>query len=178
MVFLAYLWRHIKLHWRGFLSGCGVLLLCLHVHSCTKSQMEIKNSPLPKEDLVRITVEPDKHYLRIEQRAGRPIDAYLPDRPSTFEIRENGSVKITSAQYGFEHKFFGGVQISNVFRVGVGMDAWYWKRLDIGFGVAGQIGNHPPVVFLKTSYVVYNNIQVGVTFDNTQQIGALLTLRI
>lgn len=171
-------WQQIKLHWRGFLIGSGVLALCLYVRSCTKAQEEIKHSPLAEHVLTRITVDPEHHHLRIQSRVGKPIDTFLPDHSSTFEVSDTGAVKITSAQWGFEHHFFFGVTMSDFFRPAAGVDLFYFKKLDLGIGVADRIGNYTPVIFAKGSYLIYDNLQLGLTYDNMRHIGAALTVRI
>ncbi len=178
MRILLFIWHQIKLHWRGFLLGIGMLALMLHVHSCTKAQEEIKNSPLPVDTIARITVDPEHHHLRVQQRVGKPIDTYLPDRPSTFEIKTTGEIKVSSAQWGLEHRFFFGAFVSEAFRIGAGIDCFYWNKLDLGVGVADRIGNYTPVVFAKVGYIVYSNAQVSLTYDNLGHVGAGISLRI
>lgn len=178
MLTLIFIWEQIKAHWKGFLIGVGIAAFGLYVRSCTRAQMEIKNSPLPVDVVARITVDPDHHHLHIQQRVGKPIDTYLPDRPSTFDIRNDGKVMVASAQWGFEHRFFFGIGMSENFRIAAGMDGFYWKKLDLGLGLADRVGSYTPVVFAKMSYCVYDNLQLGITFDNLQHPGVLLTLRI
>ncbi len=168
----------IKRHYKGFLAGAGIIGLMLYVRGCTKAQEEIKNSPLPPNVVARITVDPTRHHLRIQQRSGKPVDTFLSDHPSTFEITSSGQVKVSSPQFGFEHKFFFGLTVSDNLRVGAGLDGFYFKKLDLGLGVADRVGSYTPVVFVKASYLVYDNLQLGITFDNMQHVGAALTLRI
>lgn len=178
MVILVFIWNQIRLHWKGFSIGAGVIALCFYVRSCTKAQEEIKNSPLPVDVVARITVDPDHHHLHIQQRVGKPIDTYLPDRQSTFDVRSDGKVKVSSPQWGLEHKFFFGVGMSDHFRIAAGIDGIYFKRFDLGLGVADRIGNYTPVIFVKTSYCLYDNLQLGVTYDNMRRVGMSFTVRI
>lgn len=158
-------------------SGAVLLLTVFLYGRCSKTK-PINSNPLPQDDLVRITIDPDKHHVRIEQPKKKTIDTFLPDRQSTFEVKTDGTVKVSVSQWGFEHHFFFGVTGSDAFRLTGGLDLFYWKKGDIGVGVAGKVGNYTPVVFGKISYLVYNNVQLGLTYDNMQHIGGSLTLRI
>lgn len=178
MIILAFIWNQIKLHWKGFSIGAAIVAFGLYVRGCTKAQMEIKNSPLPVDIVARISADPGNHHLHIQPRVGKAIDTYLPDRPSTFDVHSDGKVTVSSAQWGFEHRFFFGVGMSDHFRLAAGMDGLYLKRFDLGLGLADRIGNYTPVVFAKASYCVYHDIQLGMTYDNLQHIGLNLTLRI
>lgn len=159
--------------------GGGVaLLLSVFLYGRCGRAKPIVAGPLPPDDIVRITVDPDKHHIRIEQPNQKPIDSFLPDRPSTFEVKKDGKVKISSAQWGLEHHFFFGVTMSDFFRPAAGVDGFYWQKLDLGLGVADRIGSYTPVVFAKASYLVYDNLQLGLTYDNLRHVGVGLTVRI
>lgn len=155
-----------------------VTLLSVFLYGRCSRPKPIVTSPLPKDVLVRITVDPDKHHVRIEQPTKKTIDTFLPDRQSTFEVKTDGTVKVSSSQWGLEHHFFFGVFMSDEFRLGAGIDGFYWKKLDLGVGVACQVGNHTPVIYGKVSYLVYNSVQLGITYDNMQHVGGSLTIRI
>lgn len=160
------------------IGGVILILVSVFLYGRCGGPSKIIPGPLPTDNVARITVDPSKHHIRIEQPNKKPVDTFLPDRLSTFEVKKNGFVKVSSAQWGLEHHFFFGVQQSNVFRIAAGLDGFYWKKLDLGLGVADKIGNYTPVVFLKASYLVYDNLQLGLTFDNMQYVGGSLTLRI
>ncbi len=125
----------------------------------------------------KLIVNPDTHKLTVVTEHATQ-DLFLPDRPSSIEINQKGLVTVTSRQFGTELKPFFGATVSNEFRLAVGLDGFYYKKLDIGFGIADKVGNYTPVVFLKASYLVWSNAQVGITFDNKQHVGLALTVRI
>jgi hypothetical protein len=135
------------------------------------------NTILPANELEQLQIDPSKHRISILNSSGLKV-LTLPDRNSTVDIYKNGSVKITSPQFGFEHHIFIGGMLSDVPRVGIGVDLGYWKRLDFGLGAADQIGPHVPVVFGKISYNFWSNMQGGVTYDNMKHAGLAVTVRI
>lgn len=132
---------------------------------------------LPKNDTEQIIVDPVHHSLVIVKPSGKRV-LTLPDRQSTIDIRTDGTVNVTSLQWGLEHGFFFGVQGSDAFRIAAGMDGFYYKKLDLGIGLADQIGGHAPIIFAKLSYNFYDNMQVGVTYGNDRLIGGSITVRL
>lgn len=132
---------------------------------------------LPSNDKEQIIVDPSRHRLTIV-RPDKTQVLTLPDHPSVIDIHKDGSVYVTSPQFGFERRFFAGLQGSDAFRVAAGIDGVYWKRLDVGVGVAGQIGSYTPIVFAQVSYNVYGNIRAALTYDNRRHIGGSLTVRL
>jgi hypothetical protein len=133
---------------------------------------------LPANDSEQITVDPSTHQLIILRPNGKRIVETLPDRPSTIDILKNGTVNVTSKQLGFEYHLFMGLIGSDHVRLGIGMDAFYWKKLDLGIGVADQIGMYPPVAFAKVTYNIKGNLQAGLVYQSNQYIGGVLAVRI
>jgi len=134
-------------------------------------------SVLPPNDAEQITVDPSTHQLVI-LRPGKRIVETLPDRLSTIDIRKDGQVIVTSKQLGFEHHMFIGIIGSDHLRVGAGPDLWYFKRLDLGIGIADQIGNYTPVIFAKVTYNIKGNLQVGLVYQSNKYIGGILDVRV
>jgi len=170
---------NVKLRYK-LLAFMSVLAAVFLWGRCGRSASQNPPQPsvLPKDTVVRVTTDPSKNHVRIEQQGQKTLDMFLPDRPSTFEVKTDGTVRVSSAQYGFERKLFFGVFASEHLRIGAGIDLMYWKKLDLGIGLASQIGNYPPVVFAQVSYVVYDNLRLGLTVDNRQRIGGSLSVRI
>jgi hypothetical protein len=154
----------------------GILLFVFGLGRCGRGKPTVPNV-LPPNDKEQIIVDPVKHTLIIVRPGGNET-VTLPDRPSVIDIRKDGSVSVTSKQFGFEHRFFLGLDGSDAIRGMAGMDFGYWKKLDLGVGVMGQFGNYTPRVFAMVSYNVYSNCRVGVTIDNTQHVGIGLTVRL
>lgn len=167
----------IKLRWKLLLTA----ILWGWFYWMYKQAKGLDNPPstlLPKNDIVRITVDPDKHHLRIEQPNRKLVDTFLPDRASTFEVKTDGTLKVTSSQFGFERHFFLGVFGSEFLRFGGGLDFFYWKRIDVGIGAAINTTLNHPIAFGKIGYVIYDNVSLGIMYDSTQHVGAALTIRI
>lgn len=132
---------------------------------------------LPSDDIEQISVDPVKHTLTIKKPTGNQT-LILPDHVSTIDLHKNGTVSVTSPQYGFEHRPFFGIQGSNAFRLAAGMDAGYFKKLDLGFGAADSLGGHTPIVFAQVSYNFYDNCRIGLTYGTDRLIGGSITVRL
>ncbi len=132
---------------------------------------------LPADDKEQIIVDPVHHALIIVKPTGNTT-LTLPDHQSTIDIRKDGTVQVTSPQWGWEHRLFFGVQGSNAFRLAAGMDAGYFKKLDLGLGVADAIGAKTPIAFAKLSYCFYDNMQIGITYGTDRIIGGAVTVRL
>jgi hypothetical protein len=147
---------------------------------CGKSRTGVSPTPnvLPLNDAEQITVDPSTHQLVILRPNGERIVETLPDRPSTIDILKNGTVNVTSKQFGFEHHMFIGLLGSDHLRVGAGADLWYFKKLDLGIGIADQMGAYTPIVFGKVTWNVKGNLQVGLIYGSNKYIGGVLAVRI
>jgi hypothetical protein len=147
---------------------------------CGRKQPGNNTSPtvLPANDAEQITVDPSTHQLTILRPGGQRIVETLPDRPSTIDILKNGTVNVTSKQFGLEHHMFIGIVGSDHARIGVGLDAFYYKKLDIGVGVADQAGMYTPIIFAKATYNIKGNMQVGIVYQSNQYIGGIVSVRI
>jgi hypothetical protein len=131
---------------------------------------------LPKEDKEQIIVNPIKHTITVVTAQGATTQT-LPERNSTIDVRKDGMVKVTAPQYGRELRPFAGVFFSDHVRLGAGLDCFYLKKLDLGFGLA-NMAKVNPVVFAKLSLIVYSNTSIGITYDNLGHIGGCITLKI
>lgn len=132
---------------------------------------------LPKDDKEQIIVDPSRHSLIIVRPTGNQTLS-LPDRQSVIDIRKDGTVQVISPQWGWEHRVFFGIHGSEVLRLGAGMDAFYFKKLDLGAGVACQIGAHTPIVFAQISYNAWSNCRVGIAYGTNRFVGGTLTVRL
>ena len=131
---------------------------------------------LPVEDKEQIKVDPVKHTITIQTPTGTKT-VTLPDKVSTIDIRKDGTVKVTSPQFGFQLRPFAGAYYSDALRFGAGADLGYWKRLDLGLGIAGGSSAHT-VVFAQLSYNVWDNLGASLTYDHLGHIGGGITIRI
>jgi hypothetical protein len=157
----------------------GGVALCAWLLLAMKGCFDPKPTPgpLPKNDNEQIIVDPNSHHLTIVTAAG-PRVITLPDRPSTIDLLKNGDVKITSAQFGFEHHVFAGAVLSDSARLGIGMDGVYYKRLDLGMGIADGFQGSWPVVFAKLTYNVKGNIQAGIVYQSNSFVGGIVSVRL
>lgn len=159
----------------------GLVLLALYLFMRIRyGKPSVATAPvtvLPKEDKEQILIDPVKHTLIIVKPTGNET-LTLPDHPSTVDIRKDGTVKITSPQWGLERRFFFGAQGSSAFRLAAGLDGAYFKKLDVGIGVANAIGAKTPIVFGKLSYNFYDNMQIGITYGTDRLIGGAITVRL
>ena len=154
------------------LGGMFLLGRCSH-----KKAPSAASAILPSGDIEQIRVNPETHQITIQTPTGTHTVA-LPDRTSTIDVLKDGQVKVTSPQFGFERHLFLGYTISDAGRFGVGMDGYYWKKLDVGLGVADQFGGHTPIVFAKLTYNIKGSLQLGVTYGSNQTIGGMLSVRL
>ncbi len=132
---------------------------------------------LPKEDKEQFIIDPVKHSLIIVKPTGNQTLS-LPDRRSVIDLRKDGTVQVTSPQWGWEHRFFLGGHVSDTFRIAAGMDGFYFKKLDIGAGVASRMGAYTPIVFAQVSYNVWSNCRIGIAYGSDRLIGGTLTVRL
>jgi hypothetical protein len=144
----------------------------------SKSAVQSPKAPvvLPKNDVEQIVVNPANHTLTVINTSGHKT-VTLPDRASTIDVLKNGQIKVTSKQFGFEHHPFVYTGYSDALRFGIGLDGVYWKRLDLGLGVAGA-SRYNTVVFAQLSYNFWSNVRIGLTYDHTQHIGASISVRL
>lgn len=138
-----------------------------------------RNGPavLSQNDIEQILFDPI-HKSVIINKPGSTQTLTLPDRPTVIDIHKDGTTSVTSPQSGFEHRFFIGVHVSDHIRVAGGMDGYYLKKLDLGGGIAGQLGNHIPIIFGQLAYNFYSNCRVAVSYGTNRYIGGTLTVRL
>lgn len=132
---------------------------------------------LPSEDAEQIRVNPETHQLIILTSKGSQT-VTLPDRTSTIDVLKNGTVKVTSPQIGLEHHMFLGILGSEHARIGVGVDGFYWKKLDLGIGIGDQIGAYTPIVFAKATYNIKGSLQVGLIYGSDKYLGGIVSVRV
>lgn len=163
--------------WWVILAACLAVLGYLFLrHRDHKVDANTSSQVLNPGVREKIVVNPDKHTLDIIT-ANKVDHLFLPDRPSSIEINKNGTINVTSKQWGTELHAFIGLQASDAFRVAAGADLFYYKKLDLGLGVAGEIGNHTPIAFTGISYTVWGNLRAGMTFDTGLKPGVFVSVR-
>ena len=132
---------------------------------------------LPINDREQIIVNPETHQLIVLRKGQKNETLTLPDRASVIDIHNDNSVKVTAAQMGLEHAPFLGLQLAVKDRLMIGLDGFYWKRLDLGVGFAMST-DYKPVLAVLASYNVWSNSRIGITYDTQAHVGLALTVRL
>jgi len=136
---------------------------------------------LPKNDTEQITVDPTTHRITILTSSG-PKTETLPDRPSTIDIHKDGTVSVNSKQLGFETKPFLGVGLGEGLRVYAGADLGYFKKLDIGLGMASPRLSKGDLTdirgLVKVSYNVYSNTSLNLGYDTSKTLHCFVSVRL
>lgn len=166
----------MKLRYKFGIIASGLLIAFLYGR-CAKPK-SANPGVLPKDDTEQITVNPETHKLIITRPGQKSITETLPDRTSTFDVKQNGTVKISSKQFGFEEHPFIGYSVADIGRFMAGSDMVYYKRLDLGLGLGFQKDLGSFVGLAKISYNAWSNISFGVSIDNQKHIGGILTVRL
>lgn len=158
-----------------------VLGLTYGLGRCAKSRsaasMSKASAVLPPNDVEQIRVNPETHQLIITTAKGIQT-VTLPDRTSTVDVRKNGTVNVTSPQFGLDKHLFAGYTLSDVGRFAIGGDFVYYKKLDIGIGIADQFGSHTPIGIAKLTYNVYGAVQVGIMYGTNKYAGGIVSVRL
>lgn len=147
----------------GVVVIAGVFLL----RNC--GQRIAKPGVLRPDTKEQIIIDPRNRRIQIVTENGVK-QTTLPDRPSTIDILKDGTVKVNAPQIGWETSPFIGVgyALSGGQLLG-GVDLAYWKKLDLGVGVA----MNPTYVqdarlFVGVSYCFYSNTSLMLGIDNKQ----------
>lgn len=137
----------------------------------------VSSAVLPKDDREQIIVDPVRHNLIIVRPTGNETIS-LPDRPTTIDIKKDNTVRVIAPQWGYEHRAFAGLYASDRLRVAGGVDGLYFKRFDLGAGIASSVDRLSVVGFGVLSYNFYSNCRVGITYGTDRRVGAVITVRI
>ena len=156
----------------------GVCLLIAFLYGKIDKKGPKGIAVLPKNDTEQISFNPATHQLIILGPGNKKTVETLPDRTSKIDVHKDGSVSVTSPQFGFEERPFIGVMVSDQFRFVAGSDLVYYKRLDLGVGVGVNRFGGSFTGIAKVSYNIWSNISVGMSYDTAQHIGVGLTVRL
>lgn len=159
------------------LAVMSVLIGVFLYGRCNGLRSVVPHTVLPVNDREQIIVNPGSHQLIIVKPTGNET-LTLPDHPSVIDVHKDGTVSVMSPQYGWEHKAFFGLHASDKLRLAIGMDGYYFKKLDFGIGLATQLGPYTPIAFGQVSYTFYDNCRVGAAYGTNRYIGGTLTVRI
>lgn len=142
-------------------------MLALGLYKCQrKRDQDISNPLLGPGVKEKIIVNPLRHSIVIITAEGTKATT-LPDRLSSIEIYKDGRVKTQIPQYGFEHTFFVGIGWGGQLNDYIGIDAFYWKRLDLGtaFSFDRDLKVKSLGFPLILSYTVWHNTRLSVGYE-------------
>ena len=114
-----------------------------------------------------VVIDPIHRTIKIVRSNGvKTID--LPDRPSRVALLKGDGIKVTAPQYGAEIRPFGvGAYDLKGGKLGLGVDLWYYKRMDLGIGFAVNPSfAQDTAVFVGISCFIYSNTGVMLGIDN------------
>lgn len=143
---------------------------------CSKPKAKL-STVIPSNDTEQIIIDPIHHTIITTDAHNHQTVTTLPDRQSVIDIHKDGSVQVTSAQWGKELRPFGGLAFSDAARLSIGADVFYWKKLDLGLGVQTQFNVNNIRMNIQISYNVYSNLHAGLTYDNHKTLGGVLYVR-
>ena len=168
---------NIRLRYK-IVSGLLILVSVFLYGRCDRTKPIVPVVPvvLPPGDTEQILVNPVNHTLTVVTHTGSST-VTLPDHASVIDVHPDGTAKVTASQYGFQARPFVGAYYSDALRFGGGVDLGYYKKLDLGIGVAGGASAHT-VVFAQLSYCLWDNMSAGITYDHLGHVGGAITIRI
>lgn len=149
----------------GFLGIWGWLFLRhkSELRDANNSQTVLK----PNEESA-VIVNPVKRTLVIIRPDGKTHTLDLPDRPSRIALIKNDGIIVTAPQWGPEIRpFLVGAWDLRGGKLGIGVDGFYWKRLDIGGGfLVNPVYVQDTSLFIGVSMFVYSNTSITLGIDN------------
>lgn len=150
----------------------GIILSLIPIYfglrSCQKkTDSANSDTVLAPEESAAVVVDPSQHRITLITKDYTKAFT-LPARPSRVSLLTGDGIKITSPQYGTE--FNPSLGVAYTLQGGVilaGLDLFYWKRLDIGMGLAvNPVKVQDTGVYVGFSYLAYSNTSVGLGLDN------------
>lgn len=154
----------------------GFFLFWKKQHQTDQNTASVILSPDAKE---KIIIDPNSHKIKVVTVNGVDV-RYLPGmRPSSVEVKKDGSVIVLTPQYGFEHGLFGGGGFSNDgLRFALGLDLFYYKRFDIGLFLSDSTKDLTKVrTGVQLSYNFWHDLRLGFGIDHNTILNAFLTER-
>lgn len=165
--------------------GIGLIALSslLGFRACQKKHDAGTNSTtLGPNTSEKIIVDGLRHTIVIVKPSGTTVTS-LPTRPASIEIMKDGKVVVTAPQYGFEAVPFIGIGYSSQLNDYIGLDLYYWKRLDLGLAFSFDrdlkikaLGF--PVVL---SYAIWHNTRISIGLEPvgpTHSIHGMVSVRL
>ena len=158
-------------------------------HFNAKKDAAISCAVLPPDVREKIIVDPRHSKITVITK-DRTDTLFLPDRPTSIIIPNVGPVRIERRTWGFEMAPFAALVVTDTLRAGVGIDGFYWNKLNLGSGIGLNVPNlfgDKSGVQLKTlldvrffthvSYNLYSNTSLGLVLDTNKNLGLDLSFR-
>lgn len=127
----------------------------------------------------QVLIDPVKHVLTVVTKDG-VTRTVLSDRLSTITERSDGTLVVNTPQFGYEQRSFIGGGFTTTWRMAIGCDMFFFKRLDLGplitFESSDPLTNARVGVIL--SYTVLSNTRVGLSIDHLAYPGLFITVRL
>lgn len=145
-----------------------------------KTDARTISTVLPSNDNEKISIDPEAHIIQIVTASGVKKE-FLPGmRPSSVEIRKDGTVVVTAKQMGVEHALFAGVGFgSSDLRVFGGVDLLYFKRLDLGLNLSDATASLSKVrVGVCVSYNFWHDARISLGMDSSGSPNVFVSERI
>ncbi len=171
----------------AIISVLSFLWYVKRVQHDAQTDAQIVSRNLPPNVEKKIIVDTKAHQIVIVEkgkgRHGEPIVKrridYLPPQ-AAIEIGKDGSVTVVSRTWGTERWPFVGFAIDTEGsgRANVGLNLFYWRRIDIGAGVSlGMVGARDARAFLSCGYNLYSNTSLYVGVDNHKAVSVGIALK-
>lgn len=141
----------------------------LFLHHRNKIQDTVNSQTvLQMNEESAVIINPIHRSITIVRSNGNVNTLDLPDRPSRISILKTGKIWVTAPQWGTEFRpFLVGAYDLKGGKLGLGLDVFYWKRLDIGGGVlVNPVFVQDTSVFVGISCFVYSNTSVTLGINN------------
>jgi len=151
----------------GAIVLATTLVLAFGLYKCQRKRDSDISSPLLGPNVKeKIILNPLRHSIVIITAEGTKVTT-LPDRPSSIEIYKDGRVKTSIPQWGYEAVPFIGIGWGGQLNDYIGIDGFYWKRLD--FGTAFSFDRDLKIKAigfpLVLSYAVWHNTRLSIGYE-------------
>lgn len=160
----------------------AIVVALFTLRSCQKKRdTEIANPNLAPDVKEKIIVNPLKRTLIIATPTKTTVTT-LPDRPSSIEFMKDGKVRVKAPQWGFEAIPYIGIGYSQRVNDYIGLDFFYWKKLDAGVALSfDRLKINSLGLPLTVSYTVWHNLRLTVGYEMMgprKDIHGLVSVRI
>lgn len=134
---------------------------------CTRRVPPQSSPAVLKEDEAEIILlDPTHRTITTVTHAGTSVRT-LPDRPTSVTVKKTGEIVLNSPQMGLETRPYIGIGWAGQLNDYIGLDFFYWKRLDVGFalGFDRDLKIKSLGLPLTISYSVYHNTRISIGYE-------------